>query len=83
MSKKVKIELNRAAVKELMQSSKMLDACVRLANGARAQLGDGYEVTTRVGKTRVNAEIAATSDRAKKENMETNSILKALEGVRE
>ena len=80
---KVKIVLNREGVRELMQSKEMLDACVSLANGALGQLGDGYEVTTRVGKSRVNAEIAASTYKARKENMETNSILKALEGVRE
>lgn len=77
----VKIELNREGVKELLQSQAMMNICQSYANKAVAQLGDGYEVTTLVGKTRVNAEVAAVSYAAKVENSQTNSILKALGGV--
>lgn len=80
---KVRIELNKNAVRELLQSQEMLNACSDFANRAVTMLGDGYEVTTLVGKTRVNAEIAAVSDAARSENLKSNSILKALEAVRE
>lgn len=75
---KVRIELNRSGVRELLRSAEMMSICEEHANKALNTLGAGYEVTTRTGKNRVNAEIAAVSHEAKKENSETNSILKAL-----
>ena len=79
---KVKIELNREGVRELLQSQAMMDVCTTYANRALNQLGSGYELTTLVGKTRVNAEIAANSYAARKANLQDNSILKALGAIR-
>lgn len=76
----VKFELNRNGVKELMQSSEMMTVCKSYANNALASLGDGYEVTTMTGKTRVNAEISAVTYEARKDNLENNTILKSLRG---
>lgn len=61
-----------------MQSDEMMAVVSRLAHESLATLGDGYEVTTLVGKTRVNAEIAAVTYQARKENSESNTILKSL-----
>lgn len=80
MADNFKFELNENGVKELMQSDAMLKICEGYANDALGRLGDGYEVTTRVGKTRVNAEIAAETYAARKENSENNTILKSLRG---
>ena len=77
---KFKFELNTAGVRELMQSSEMMDVCKQYADNALSSLGDGYEVSTYVGKTRVNASVIATTYAAKKENAENNSILKAVGG---
>lgn len=76
----VKIELNREGVRELLRSGEMMAACEEQANKACAKLGSGYKVTTKIGKTRVNASIAAESYKARKENAESNTILKALKG---
>ena len=70
--------LNRQAVRELMQSQEMMTLCEKKAREAQCRLGDGYEVNSQVGKTRVNASIAAVSPKAKRENMEKQTILKAL-----
>lgn len=75
---KVKIELNRAGVAELMKSQEMLSTCESLAQKAAGSLGEGYEVTTFVGKTRANASVNAVTYQARKDNMENNTILKAL-----
>ena len=75
---KLRVELNRAGVRELMRSDAMLQICSQHANATAGSLGDGYEVTTRVGKNRVNAEVAAVTAAARRENLETNSILRAL-----
>lgn len=75
---KVKIELNRAGVRELLQSSEMMTICKEHADAALQTLGEGYEVTTHTGKSRVNAEIAAVTSEARIDNAKNNSILKAL-----
>lgn len=74
----VKFELNTEGVKSLMQSPEMMNICKQYAKNAQSRLGDGYEVTTHTGKTRVNAQIAATTYAARKENAENNTILKAV-----
>ena len=78
---KVKFELNRAGVKELMQSDEMVKALREHADRAQQSLGAGYEVTTYVGKTRANAMISAESYQAKRENLKSNTILKAVFGT--
>lgn len=80
MSKKVKFVLNRSGVRELLRSSEMMGVCSKYANQALSSLGGGYEVNTYVGKNRVNAEVAAVSASARRENMENNTILKAIRG---
>lgn len=74
----VKIKLNRAGVKQLLRSDEMKAACKECADGALSRLGEGYEVTTYTGTTRVNASVKANSRKAIRENMENNTILKAL-----
>lgn len=75
-----KFELNREGVRELLRSKEMADICQEYAENAIGKLGDGYEVTTHTGTNRVNAEVAAVTYSAKKENLETNSILKVVFG---
>lgn len=77
---KVKFELNREGVRELLRSKEMMDVCQEYANNALGKLGDGYEVTTHTGSNRVNAEVAAVTYAAKSENLKTNSIVKAVFG---
>lgn len=74
----VKIKLNRTGVKSLLKSEEMMQICKDCAHSAQAKLGDGYEVSYRVGKNRVNAQIKAVSLKAKLQNLRNNSILKAL-----
>lgn len=76
-----KIELNRAGVAELMKSSEMLGLCESLAQKTAGSLGEGYEVSTYVGRTRANASIVATTQKAIKDNMENNSVLKAIGSI--
>lgn len=75
-----KFVLNRNGVKQLMQSDEMRDVCKSYADRAISRLGDGYESTVMVGKTRVNAQVEAVSFKARKENSDNNTILKAIRG---
>lgn len=77
---KVKFELNREGVRELLRSKEMMDVCQEYANNALGKLGDGYEVTTHTGSNRVNAQVAAVTYAAKKENLSDNTIIKAVFG---
>lgn len=81
MSKKVKFELNRAGVRELLKGQAMMDICSGIASSAQGSLGDGFTVSTRVGANRVNASVAADTYSARKKNAETNCILKAVSGA--
>lgn len=74
----VKIELNREGVRALLRSQEMLTICKEHADAARGRLGAGYAVTTRTGRNRVNAKIAAKTRAARRENAESNTLLKAL-----
>lgn len=76
----VKIELNREGVREMLRSQDMMSICESHANNALGRLGPGYTVTTMTGKNRVNASVIAESYEAKRENLEGNTILKALRG---
>ena len=81
MAKDIKIELNRAGVANLMKSSEMMGFCESLAMKTLGQLGEGYEVSTYTGRTRVNSSINAATPKARKDNLEHNSILKAIGSI--
>lgn len=80
MANKVKFQLNRAGVRELMKSPEMMEICRNYAESAVNRLGDGYETSTYVGKNRVNAEVKAVTYQAAADNLRNNSILKAVQG---
>ncbi len=62
----------------MLQSEEMQNLLREKAENALASLGEGYEVTTHVGKNRANASIKAITYKTKKDNLENNTILKAL-----
>lgn len=72
------MELNSEGVRALLRSDEIKSECEKRANEAVGRLGAGYEVTTHTGKNRVNVSIFAESSEAKRDNMENNTILKAL-----
>lgn len=77
---KVEIVLNPAGVRELLKSDGIMQICKEHANRAVSTLGDGYTVSTYTGQNRVNAEVAAESFVARRDNAKNNTILKALGG---
>lgn len=77
---KVKFELNRAGVRELMKSSEASAICLEYANQVQGRAGEGYEVSSYLGKNRANASVIATTNKARKDNYEHNTLLKALGG---
>ena len=79
---KVKFKLNRAGVRELMKSKGMLGICTEHADAVQSRAGEGYEVTTYIGKNRANASVMAATYKARKDNLKNNTLLKALGGGR-
>ena len=75
---KFKFVLNRAGVRQLMQSEEMQSILKDKANNALNSLGEGYKSDTYVGKTRANAMVYADTYQAKRENLKHNTILKAV-----
>ncbi len=76
---KVKFKLNYKGVRGLLLSSEMLGVVAEYANGIQQRAGDGYEVSVYPsGKTRVNASVRAVTDKAIKDNLENNTLLKAV-----
>lgn len=76
---KVTVKLNHAGVRKLLKSQELENGLTGLAFAAQNRLGDGYEARYYTAPTRVVAEVRAESYAARKENADTNSILKALE----
>ena len=77
MSKKT-FKLNRKGVGELMKSAAMQEVLAEYATGIRNRCGDGYAQDIYVGKNRANAKVSAETYQAKKDNLENNTILKAV-----
>ncbi len=76
MSKNFK--LNRAGVRQLMQSAEMQSVLRDKASQIQARCGDGYESDVMVGKNRANAMVRAATSKAKRDNLKNNTILKAV-----
>lgn len=75
-----KVTLNSNGVRMLLKSDEAMQICKDYAYKAQAKLGEGYNVTYRTGRYRANAEVAAVSEKAIRENRKKNSILKAVYG---
>jgi hypothetical protein len=78
MANSVQIKLRSDGVRALLKSSEVMAECRSHAESMGASLGEGYEVSEYVGTNRVNVSVHAVSDRAKKDNLDNNSMLKAV-----
>lgn len=76
MSKK--FELNYSGVAELMKSSVMIEVLRDKARGIQETAGDGYEVTSYVGKNRANVSVKTKTKKAIRDNNKNNTLLKAM-----
>ena len=78
MAKKVTFKLNRAGVRELLQSSEMQGIIKEKADQVLATAGEGYESKVQVMGTRVVADVHADTPKAYNQNLKHNTLLKAL-----
>ena len=75
-----KFQLNRSGVRELLRSDELMAECSKHAKRIQNRCGYGYEMTTHVGKNRVNASVHAKTIKARKDNSKNNTLLKAMRG---
>lgn len=71
-------KLNYKGVGELMKSEPMQKVLNKYATSIKNKCGDGYEQDMYVGKSRANAMVKATTHQAKQDNMDNNTLLKAV-----
>lgn len=71
-------KLNYKGVGELMKSEAMRTVLSEYAINIKNRCGDGYEQDIRVGKSRANAMVKATTYQARSDNLKNNTLLKAV-----
>lgn len=75
---KVRFELNRGGVADLMKSSAMQTVLSKHATDIKNKSGSGYAQDIHVGKNRANARVWADTPEAKSDNLKNNTILKSV-----
>lgn len=76
----LKVELNHEGIRDMLRSPEAKAICEKQAKDVQSRLGEGYVVSSYTGEGRVNASVLAESDKAKRDNMKNNTILKAMRG---
>lgn len=77
---KLRVELNRAGVRALMQSPEMQAVLKARADTVKDRCGDGYEAY--VAQTRAVAIVETASAQARSDNSSNNTLLKAVSDSR-
>lgn len=75
---KFKFELNTEGVAELMKSPAMVSVLNEYGNQIMSRVGDGYTMDSYVGKNRANVGINASTFQARRDNLDNNTLLKAI-----
>lgn len=74
----VKIELNSPNIRKFLKSREMRELVKSYADKAADRLGEGYESDHKYMSSRVIASVYTDTPEARRENLENNSILKAV-----
>ena len=72
----LKFVLNRAGVRELMQSQEMIDVLTDYAGQVATNAGEGYSV--HIGQNRANVSVATDTDEAYYDNLDNNTLEKSI-----
>lgn len=75
---KMQFKLNSSGVSSLLKSAEMQKVLEKKATDIKNRCGDGYEHDVYVGKNRANAMVRAETTKAKKDNYNNNTLLKAV-----
>lgn len=73
-----KFVLNYSGVAELMKSPAMVNLLREKAKSIQDKAGDGYEISSFVGKNRANVSVKTKSRKAIRDNNKNNTLLKAM-----
>lgn len=73
-----KLVLRSEGVKSMLKSPEIMAVCRSHAESINSRVGDGYEVSEYTGANRVNVSVHAVSEEAKQDNLDNNSLLKAV-----
>jgi len=76
---KVKVVLNSKGVQAVLKSQEVADMCMQRAASALSRCGDGYEMDSRTYPERRGAVIKAVTYKARKDNSDNNTLLKAVQ----
>lgn len=77
---KVKIVLDSDEVRRWLNAPDMQAVVLEQARRVAGRAGAGYEADVKPGKVRAQARVEAISDEAKLDNLENNTLLKAMGG---
>ena len=80
MSNLIKFELDRSGVRELMKDPGVVGECAKIASAAYARLGEGYVMESRTYPERHGYALYPETREAEKDNLDNNSLLKAVGG---
>lgn len=75
---KMQFKLNSSGVSSLLKSAEMQSVLEKKATDVKNRCGDGCEQDIYVGKNRANAMVRAETTKAKKDNYNNNTLLKAV-----
>lgn len=79
---KSKITINYKGIGEVLKSTEVIDLLESKAKQIQMRAGEGYEVTTYIGKSRANVSVKAETKKAKRDNSKNNTLLKAMGGLK-
>ena len=82
MSKGFKFKLDKKGVRELLKDSETAAVCTQYGSQVLSRAGDGYMMESRNYPERTGVAIFPDTYKAKKDNLEHNTLLKALGGGR-
>lgn len=82
MANGFKFVLNRDGVKELLQSTEMQIVLSKKADEVLRRLSSGYGKTSGMTSQRAKVTVGTRTNKAARENLKNNTLLKALGGGR-
>lgn len=74
----VLIKLNDDGIREILKSDEVMSELRSHAQKVLNSAGDGYAISEYKGKTRGNVSVYANTKEAYKDNLENNTLLKAV-----
>lgn len=79
---KVRVVLNRGAVRELLRSQEVLADLTRRGKRIAAAAGDGMEVDSAVGAKRARVSVRTATSEARKAEADQRALTRALDSGR-